>query len=405
MNRLKYPVCRAAILLVLLSAAPLCGEAGASTPIVRIDVLGLFRPQAVELAAVDAATVSVDDGAEPGRVLSPGAVIALSRDGERVRAVMAGQDPADGRGWVVTPAAPDGRIEVRLANGFRRVFRGSVAVRPAAAGGWLQLVAHRPFDDYVAGVVAAELGTAAPPAAIQALAAAVRTQALRWRGRHADTGCDLCDNTHCMLYQGEENGAASISRTLTPTRDAVLVRSGRLALAPFSACCGGAPLPAAWIWPGVKGAGPARPCDRCRESPDAVWTADVVGSDFLSRIGSALGWFAPAEIRVEEPPGRSPVVVLAGDHGERRIPVEEFRIACGRTFGWNLIRSNRFQVRQAGDRLMFTGRGFGHNAGLCLAGAVAMARAGATADAILDFYFPGCRRISRASMASRQPGW
>ena len=405
MNRRALVVSRTVILLVLLSTALIRGEAAAPTPVVRIDVLGLFRPPAVELVAVETASFSCDDGGGPGRVLPPGAAVALSRKGDWVRAVHAGQTWVNGRQCVVTPAIPDGRIEIRLANGFRRVFRGSVAVRPAVAGDWLQLVAHRPLEDYVAGVVSAELGTDAPPSALQALAVAVRTQALRWRGRHADAGCDLCDNTHCMLYQGEENGAAAVRRVLARPRTVVLVRSGQLALAPFTACCGGAPLPAAWIWPGAADTGPIRPCDRCRENPDAVWTADVTGPDFLAQIGSALGGLAPTGIRVEEPPGRSPVVVLAGDCGERRIPVEEFRIACGRTFGWNLIRSNRFQVRQEGDRLRFSGRGYGYNAGLCLAGAVAMARAGATADAILDFYFPGCRAVSRASTASSQPGW
>lgn len=405
MNRRVLAVVRVVVLLTLLSAATTRGGGADPTFVVRIDVLGLFRPQAVELAAVDAAGFRSDDDGGSGCVLPPGAAVALSRNGGRVQMVHAGQIRKNGRQCAVTPTDPDGRIEIRLANGFRRVFRGTVAVRPAAAGDGLQIVAHRPLDDYVAGVVSAELGTAAPPAALQALAVAVRTQALRWRGRHADEGCDLCDNTHCMLYQGEENGAAAVRRVLAPVRDTVLVRSGQLALAPFTACCGGAPLPAAWIWPGAADTGPVRPCDRCRENPDAVWTADVAGPDFLSPIGSALGGFAPTGIRVEEPPGRSPVVVLTGDCGERRIPVEEFRIACGRTFGWNLIRSNRFQVRPDGDRLQFAGRGFGHNAGLCLAGAVAMARAGSSADAILDFYFPGCRAVSRASTASSQPGW
>ena len=405
MSRGALAVGRVVVLLALLSAAPTRGGGATPTPVVRIDVLGLFHPQAVELVAVDAASFRLADGDGPGRVLPPGAAVALSRNGGRVRAMHVGQTREDGRLCVVTPVVPDGRIEIRLANGFRRVFRGTVAVRPAAAGDWLQLVAHRPLEDYVAGVVSAELGTAAPPAALQALAAAVRTQALRWRGRHADEGCDLCDNTHCMLYQGEENGALAVRRALEPLRDAVLVRDGQLAMAPFTACCGGAPLPAAWIWPGAADTGPVRPCDRCRENPDAVWTADVAGPDFLSQIGSTLGGLAPAWIRVEEPPGRSPVVVLTGDYGARRIPVEEFRIACGRTFGWNLIRSNRFQVRPDGNRLRFTGRGFGHNAGLCLAGAVAMARAGASADTILDYYFWGCRAVSRASMASSQPGW
>ncbi|HPB28559.1 MAG TPA: SpoIID/LytB domain-containing protein, partial [Acidobacteriota bacterium] len=207
MSRGALAVGRVVVLLALLSAAPTRGGGATPTPLVRIDVLGLFHPQAVELVAVDAASFRLADGDGPGRVLPPGAAVALSRNGGWVRAMRVGQTREDGRQCVVTPVVPDGRIEIRLANGFRRVFRGTVAVRPAAAGDWLQLVAHRPLEDYVAGVVSAELGTAAPPAALQALAAAVRTQALRWRGRHADEGCDLCDNTHCMLYQGEENGA------------------------------------------------------------------------------------------------------------------------------------------------------------------------------------------------------
>ncbi len=405
MSRRALAAGRVVVLLALLSAAPTPGAGAAPTPVVRIDVLGLFHPQTVELVAVDAVSFRLDRGGGPESVLPPGAAVTLDRNGGLVRVARARQLREAGRGCTVTPAVPDGRIEIRLANGFRRVFRGTVVVRPATAGDWLQLVAHRPLEEYVAGVVSAELGTAAPPAALQALAAAVRTQALRWRGRHADEGCDLCDNTHCMLYQGEENGAWAVRHALEPLCDAVLVRGGQLAMAPFNACCGGAPLPAAWIWPGAADTGPVQPCDRCRENSDAVWTADVAGPDFLARIGSALGGLVPAGIRIEEPPGRSPVVVLTGDYGERRIPVEEFRIACGRTFGWNLIRSNRFQVRPDGSRLRFTGRGFGHNAGLCLAGAVAMARAGASADVILDFYFPGCRVVSRASTASSQPGW
>jgi stage II sporulation protein D len=369
-----------------------------------VGVLGLFRPTEICLAAVDAGRVRLLDGQATVWELPAGAALEIRRSGRAVRIAMAGRRPVAGNRFEQIPAVPGGRTEIRLPNGFRRVFRGPLAVHPSA-GGWLQVVVSRPLEDYVMGVVAAELRESAPPAAMQALAVAARTQALRWRGRHADEGYDLCDTTHCMLYQGEESGAAAIRPALAAAAPDVLVRDGAPAPAPFTACCGGAPLPAAWIWPGAAETVPARACDRCQGSPDAAWTAEVAAEDFLERIGTALKIPRPSGIRVEEPRGTAPVLVLATATGDRRFPVEEFRIACGRTFGWNLIRSNRFEVRQEGDRLAFAGRGYGHNAGMCLAGAVAMARAGAAADAILEFYYPDCRRVSRFSTASSQSGW
>ena len=67
----------------------------------------------------------------------------------------------------------------------------------------------------------------------------------------------------------------------------------------------------------------------------------------------------------------------------------EFRMAVGRVAGWQSIKSTAFDVDRTGSGYRFTGRGFGHGVGLCVIGAGRRASSGATADEILQFYFPG----------------
>src|SRR5205823_11940338 len=77
--------------------------------------------------------------------------------------------------------------------------------------------------------------------------------------------------------------------------------------------------------------------------------------------------------------------------GERRRLLRgwDFKIIVGRTLGWNLLKSSRFDVARAGSSFVFRGTGFGHGLGLCQAGAHRMASRGASYREILRQYFPG----------------
>jgi stage II sporulation protein D len=72
-----------------------------------------------------------------------------------------------------------------------------------------------------------------------------------------------------------------------------------------------------------------------------------------------------------------------------RATGDALRLQVGRSLGWNLIFSNAYMIETRGDWLIFQGRGFGHNIGLCLSGAVAQARRGRAYKDILRYYFPG----------------
>jgi stage II sporulation protein D len=80
-------------------------------------------------------------------------------------------------------------------------------------------------------------------------------------------------------------------------------------------------------------------------------------------------------------PGQPPQVVSASS----------LRFAIGRSFGWNRVRSDLYELQTTAASVIFSGRGAGHGVGLCQAGAEEMAREGQSYRQILDFYYPGTK--------------
>ncbi len=86
--------------------------------------------------------------------------------------------------------------------------------------------------------------------------------------------------------------------------------------------------------------------------------------------------------------GRAALVELAGAR-RRTLSGWDFKIIVGRTLGWSVLKSSRFDVKRAGAAFVFRGTGFGHGLGLCQAGAHVSAARGASYRQILGRYFPG----------------
>jgi stage II sporulation protein D len=73
------------------------------------------------------------------------------------------------------------------------------------------------------------------------------------------------------------------------------------------------------------------------------------------------------------------------------VPGLTFRSAVGHNIGWDRLKSNWYDVRVEGDRVVFHGRGSGHGVGLCQVGAEVMGEEGRSYREILGFYYPGTR--------------
>ena len=236
----------------------------------------------------------------------------------------------------------------------------------------------------------------AEPEALKALAVAIRTYAVKNRGRHGRDGSDFCSTTHCQRFGGSAAGADSrIADAVRTTAGQVLLdHSGHAADSYFGASCGGETANLGTLWgkhppeylEGVRD-------EFCVTGPHATWTDVISRADLLRALqsdartdtGSRLDQIA---ITKRDETGRAEFIKLEGEQ-DKTIRGWDFKIIVGRVLGWNLLKSSRFEISRNGSNFVFRGSGFGHGLGLCQEGAHVMATRGTSYERILEKYFPG----------------
>ena len=138
----------------------------------------------------------------------------------------------------------------------------SLMVLPAARGAWVEVdgAPYRGFielfvnasnrltvvnvsnlEDYLKGVVPAELSPAVFPQveAIKAQAVAARTYAVRHRGQFAAEGFDICTTPACQVYRGVGVEQRMSNEAVDATAGEVLTYDGELIDALYTSTCGG----------------------------------------------------------------------------------------------------------------------------------------------------------------------
>jgi stage II sporulation protein D len=330
---------------------------------VTIGVLGLFRPQRLEIRSAENSTLVIRSGPrhwelEPGAALAlqnqPGSCILATFPREQVCVAMLDASARDGRAV---------RFQLRVPGKLTRVYQGWLHItlsreassRIASTQTQLVAVVAMDLELAVASAVAAESPPDAPLEALKAQAVASRSLLLAGKGAHANF--DFCDTTHCQFLREPPDREGPASVATHATRSMVLSFQGQPFAALFSASCGGRTRTPAEI--GLHP--PGYPyysvdCAFCRAHPDP-WQRSVS--------------LPEAEIL--------------------RTRGETGRILLARQHGWDAVPGNHFSAHRSPQDaavVLLSGCGHGHGVGLCQGGAGGMARAGADYRAILRHYFP-----------------
>ncbi|MEO6223454.1 MAG: SpoIID/LytB domain-containing protein [Vicinamibacterales bacterium] len=260
------------------------------------------------------------------------------------------------------------------------------------------------LEQYVLGAVLSEVTpTGESERAIATIyevqAIIARTYAAAHPGRHANQGFDLCDKTHCQLYQPgriqTSQFAAAAKGAVVATSGRILRHNGRVADTPFHSDCGGSTTTPADAWGGS-------PLPYLPQQPDGIAGVTHRTWQFAASSGEwgtllrrdprtdPGGPLRNLSVTKRDGSGRAAEVEIGGTK-IRRVTGSLLRTVVTAVRGDRSLMSTRFAVSQTATGFRLDGTGFGHGVGLCQVGAIARARWGDSVAAILGHYYPGAK--------------
>ena len=277
------------------------------------------------------------------------------------------------------------------------------------------------LDEYVQGIIAAEMPAGFPPEALKAQAVLARTYALKHRHKHKYYGYDLCDAQNCQVYGGvaaeTEAGNAAVEATLGQT----LAYKNKPIESVFSANCGGvtqSAKDAGWHeTPYLQTVSDYREFDfeklepyhfkALLQYPSAAyskydkhvsmaafrWARVVSEKELREVIKNQKKDIGPITALVAQKRSRAGYVtqlLVKGTQGSVTLSKEN---VIRNNLSLGMLRSSYFIVQPNYENrqlkyFVFYGGGWGHGVGFCQTGAAGRAEAGQDYKTILHHYFP-----------------
>ncbi len=312
----------------------------------------------------------------------------------------------------------------------------------------LVLINELPLEEYLMCVATSEMGSACPPALIEAQTITARSWMLaNVEQKHVSLGMDVCNDDCCQRYQGSANLTEHSIKGAKDTFGKVLIFDNRICDARYSKSCGGMMERFSAIWAGEDPpylqaipdapAGFKSPPELSDEVnlrnwigfvPETFCSPHTVPENelkkYLGSIDEQSRYFrwqfsiTQEEIRrllLDKQRVRAETVryckplqrgasgrittleigYIDGNGNPEKLLVEsEYEVR--RTMHAGFLYSGCFFIETIGnpekpERFILHGGGWGHGVGLCQIGALGMALEGYTSEQIVYHYFPGSK--------------
>jgi stage II sporulation protein D len=265
-------------------------------------------------------------------------------------------------------------------------------------GRGLYVVSTLPFEDYVEGVVASEVGGNWELEALKAQAVISRTYGQFYRDANNDSTYHLTSSVLHQVYKGE-NTLPRVRDAVVSTRGEILTYNNRPIRAVYHAACSGVTEHPEEVWSENYPYLVSVACNDGTSTPFGNW--EVAFS--LSEIASALGVPPLRDIFIAAFTSTGRVRTLALIPGDNNASSFEPYIAATdlrRSLGYEKLRSTMFSLIRRGTKVIFSGSGYGHAVGLSQWGALEMAKAGKEYRDILAHFYPGTK-VSTGTVLER----
>ena len=252
-------------------------------------------------------------------------------------------------------------------------------------------VVNMSLEDYVVGVVGAEMPASFNTEALKAQAVASRTYALKKTASGATISASISDQVYNTVDQLKQKWGSSFNTYYSKVQNAVrstqgqcLTYNGSYIEALFFSTSNGRTEDAVNVW------GNSFAYLKSVESP---WDTSVSGfsqtksismSDISSKLGVNLTSASDISITGRTVGNRVANVSICG----KNYTGVKIRQLLG-------LRSADFEVSQSGNNIVFTTKGYGHGVGMSQYGANGMAKAGYSYSQILKHYYTGVSIVTK----------
>lgn len=250
------------------------------------------------------------------------------------------------------------------------------------------------LEEYLVGVVAAEMPALYEEEALKAQAVAARTYILNKKKKEIPEhkGADICSSpAHCKAYQ--ETGALKekwgddfdknlekIKRAVKETQNLLITFDGKPIEAYFFALSNGKTDSSEDIWGGKLPYLKSVDSSFDKEAENFLETKNFTLQDFNSRLGFEENTPLTLSVLEKTKGGRIKIIKING-----------------KTFSGNEIRnifslsSSDFEIKKTGGEIAITTKGRGHGVGMSQFGANSLAKRGKSFSEILLHYYKGCK--------------
>ena len=253
-------------------------------------------------------------------------------------------------------------------------YKGDIMI--TADGDRLNVINILDIDDYLVGVLRAEVGGMYQPDFLKSMAIISRTYTLRNLGKNLDKGFDLTDQVDCQVYVGVNNFEKKIVNAVKATSNEVILDTANQFIdALFHSNSGGLTSRASYVW--------SNDLAYCKEIEDSFsmcgkhyqWTYEIPKNQ----------WHVYLKQRLDSIPDD---YLLDHDYTRMKFWKSEDSILMmkdiRKRFG---LKSALFRIEENGDSIIFKGRGYGHGVGMSQEGAYEMSILGYSFEDIILHYY------------------
>jgi len=258
------------------------------------------------------------------------------------------------------------------------------------------------FEEYIKGVVSAEMPANFEEEALKAQAICARTYTINKivnSNKEVHNGADICDNSaHCQAYCSKEDSLKKwekssakknwdkIAEAVDETEGKIITYQGNIISALFHSSSGGRTEDVKEVWGGTQ-------------YPYLV-SVDSVGEEEIMSNFTEVKEFTIKEMKeiLQKKEKKfkfntktDKIEILSRTNGDRvrEIKFGNLKLSGTETRSLFGLRSANFEIELSKNKIIFTTKGYGHGAGMSQWGAQAMALEGKKYDEILKHYYTG----------------